>query len=106
MQKTHASGKLTLRYFIFRHIYMGGKSSSQSERFLPDFSNCIHVCSCFSSICSTYTVKCDRISKISQNVQNLGFFEKLMGFSKKPDFLKIARGSKFAVACVSNIIFT
>ena len=41
-------------------------------------------------------------SKISQNVQNLGLFEKTDGFlRKKLDFFKFAEGGKISVECVS-----
>ena len=60
-------------FIIFRHIYnMGGKSSSQSEHFLPDFANFKNVYSRFSPN-STFAVECDWNSKISQNLQSLFF---------------------------------
>ena len=63
-------------------------------------TSAVHVFECqfFSSNCRKFAVECAGISKISQNVQNLGFFK--MVFAKKLDFLKIAAGSKFAVECV------
>ena len=52
---------------------------------------------------SKFTVECNWISKISQNVRNLASFWKKVGFLKKIlSFLKTANGSKFAVECNWN----
>ena len=51
----------------------------------------------FSLNCSKFAVESDWNSMISQNVPNLGFFEK-----KILNFFKIDKGGKFAVECVSN----
>ena len=55
-------------------------------------------------------VECDWNSKISQNVQNLGFLKKIDGFfEKKIEFrikVIIDKGGKFAVECVSNGIIS
>ena len=50
---------------------------------------------------SKFAKKCDWNSKISKNVQRLGFSKKQMGFSKKKllNFFKIAKISIFAVKC-------
>ena len=59
----------------------------------------------FSSNCSKFAVECDWNSGNSQNVQNLGFFKKNRWvFWKKMNFLKIAKGNKFALECLSNAI--
>ena len=42
--------------------------------------------------------------KTSQNVQNLGLFEKNMGFSEKTYFFKFTKIGKIAVEWVSNSI--
>ena len=36
---------------------------------------------------SKFAVKCDWNSKISQNVQNMGFFKELDGFLEKKDWI-------------------
>ena len=45
----------------------------------------VHVfkCETFWPNCSKFAVECDSKSKISQNAQNLGLFEKKMRFSRK-----------------------
>ena len=45
--------------------------------------------------------------KISQNVQNLGFFEKIDGFFEQKNvfFFKIGKGGKFAVECDQMVLF-
>ena len=49
---------------------------------------------------SQFDVKCERNSEISQNVQKMGFLQKMTGFPKKTmKFSKIADGNKFAVQC-------
>ena len=89
---------------------MKAKFCSQiGQSFYPMFENwaCVneprsvaHVCEIFfSSNCSKFAVECDWNRKISQNIQNFGFFvKKWMGFPKKVlIFFKIAKGSKFAL---------
>ena len=58
----------------------------------------------FSSNCSKFAVECGWDSKISHNVQNLGFCKKIYRwvFSKNSWFFQIAKGSKFAVGCDWN----
>ena len=52
---------------------------------------------------SKFTVECNWISKISQNVRNLASFWKKIGFSRKiSSFLTTANGSKVAVECNWN----
>ena len=57
---------------------------------------------------SKFAVKCDWITKISQSVQNLGFFLKnrWVFWKKFWIFFKIGEGSKFALECVSNGIIS
>ena len=99
---------------------MEPKSSSQMRYFwlfYPMFANCVHAkrqhrrfCShlhvnlFFQTNCSKFAVECDWNSKNSQNVQNLGFFWKIICvFWKKLEFSsKIDEGGNFAVEFVSN----
>ena len=50
---------------------------------------------------SKFAVKCDWNSKISQNVQKMGFLKRIDEFFEKKflNFFRIAKGSKFAVKC-------
>ena len=49
---------------------------------------------------SQFDVECEWNSEISQNVQELSFLQKRMGFQKKAlKFSKIADGNNFAVQC-------
>ena len=76
---------------------MKAKSSSQIERFpYPMFANWqhigkfVHVSELEKFLepnCSNFVVECDLSSRVSQNVRNFGFFEKIDGFfEKKLDF--------------------
>ena len=105
----------TVKLIISRRIENMESKIFLSNRciFLPDVCQlssrnwtnigCSRVCQFFSSNCSKFVVERDWNSKISQNVQNLGFFKKMDGFFEKIlNFLKIAKGSKFAVECDWN----
>ena len=48
---------------------------------------------------SKFAVKCDWLSKFSQNVQVLIFEKKSIDFQKKMIFFKIVENTKFAVKC-------
>ena len=49
---------------------------------------------------SQFDVECEWNSEVSQNVQELGFLRKKVGFYEKIlKFLKIADGNKLAVQC-------
>ena len=87
-------------FVILRHIFkkMKAKSSSQMRHFrrfsLPDvcqlrsrhIDKFVHATEreiVFRPNCSKFAVECDWNSRNSQNVQNLGFFEKIDGFFEK-----------------------
>ena len=95
---------------------MGGKSSTQLERFF--FQLCLPIDNVWMFDCSAsgiflspnyrkFAAECHWNSKISQNVQNLVLFEKIEGFSAKINmlFFKIVKGGKFTVESVSNDFF-
>ena len=88
---------------IFRHIYnMGGKLSTQRERFLrclPIDNVLIYHCSdrdFFSPNYIKFAKECDGNSRFLKYAQNLGWF-----FLKKLDFFKIVKGGKFALIRMS-----
>ena len=71
--------KIIHSFIILRPIVskMGANYSAQRERsFKQSFVNCVHVCSRFSTKCSTFAVEWHWNSKNSQSVRNLRFLKK------------------------------
>ena len=99
---SHAVDTFISLFFAIFFKIGGRKSSPQMERFQPNFANCAHVCSRISPKCSIFAVECHKNSKISYNVQKLGFQKNRWIFKKKLEFFKITKGGKFAIDCLLN----
>ena len=108
--------KLTrsLSYFLqcinFHHIYnIERNASNWMKRFLNPFCRLRSRLFTISPNCSKIAVECSWNSKVSQNIKNLGFFEKKnIGFAseKNSKFLKNVEGGTFAPKslCAPNVI--